>query len=406
MSAPRVFGPIRQLATFAGVAANQGRRPTTEDLSIVDDGAVAVDDKGQIVWVGAARNLPASVGALGARIDSLWLPALVECHTHFLFAGSRARDFALRAIGQSYADVAKSGGGILSTVRSTREASDATLESLGKQRLAAFAAKGTAVVEGKTGYALSWEHELRCLETLQRLDGTHGVRVISTFLPAHAVPPEYRGRKDDYVEELCTRWIPDVGRRKLARFADVFVEAGYFDLSDAKRIAAAAKAAGLGLKVHADQFHDSGATQLAVELGAVSVDHGDHAAPSAVAALAKSETVAVLLPGASLYAGTPFPPARKFLDAGAVVALSTDFNPGTSPTTNLPLMTTLGCTQLKMTVAESLAAVTYAAAKALGVADQFGSLQAGKTFTVASFDVSNVEEIPARFGEVEAKLVR
>lgn len=403
---PRVFGPIRRLATFAGVAAKNGRKPEREDLTLVDDAAVAVDVDGNVLWIGKARSLPESLGFARSPIDELWMPALVDCHTHFLFGGDRANEFAMRAGGMSYGDVAKAGGGILSTMKATRQTTDAELLRLGRERLGAFARRGVAIVEGKTGYALSWEHELRCLEAYRALDGHEGVAVVATFLPAHAVPPEFRGRKKDYVDLLTETWIPAVGAKKLARFADVFVENGYFDLDDARRIAAAARTAGLRLKVHADQFHDSGATALAVDLGAASVDHGDFASADAVRDLAGSETVAVLLPGASLYAGTPFPPARKFLDAGAVVALSTDFNPGTSPTTNLPLMATLGCTQLKMTVPEALAAITYAAAKALGLESTYGSLEPGKRFAVAAFDLATPEDLPARFGEVVGRVVR
>jgi imidazolonepropionase len=406
MKAPRVHGPIRRLVTMAGVAAKHGRKPSVEDLSVIDDAAIAVDADGNVRWIGEARHLPASLGMARAPVDELWFPGWVDCHTHFLFAGSRAHDFARRSTGMSYAEVARAGGGILSTVRATREASEDELLALGRERLAAFARRGVAVVEGKTGYALALDSELRCLDAYRKLDGHEGVEVLATFLPAHAVPPEYRGRKSEYVDELCARWIGTVGERRLARFADVFVEDGYFDLDDARRIGVAAKAAGLGLKIHADQFHDAGATALAVELGATSVDHGDHASAAAIATLADSETVAVMLPAASLYAGTPFPPARKFLDAGAIVALSTDFNPGTSPTTNLPLVTTLGCTQLKMTVPEALAAVTFAAAKALGLSATHGSLEVGKKFVATAFTVPTVDDVPASFGEITARIVR
>jgi imidazolonepropionase len=220
-------------------------------------------------------------------------------------------------------------------------------------------------------------------------------------MPAHATPPEFRGRTDEYVDVICREWIPEVGKRKRAVFFDAFIEEGFFSVAQGKKMAEAAVAHGFKLKFHCDQFHDIGATDLALEMKAASADHLDFISAANIEKFAKSETVAVLLPGSSLFMGSAYPPARKLIDAGARVALSTDYNPGTSPTRNLPLMTTLACSQMKMTVPEAIAAITYNAAAALGLEDKVGSLQEGKLFRACQLKSPSFEALPYSFGELE-----
>jgi imidazolonepropionase len=220
-------------------------------------------------------------------------------------------------------------------------------------------------------------------------------------LPAHAIPPEFRGRNDEYVSVICKEWIPEVSKKKLARFFDVFIEDGYFTLSQTQKLFEAAKGHGFDLKIHSDQFTDLGGTSLALEMGATSCDHLERISKENIRKFGNSETVAVLLPGASLFTGTPYPPARELIDAGARVALSTDYNPGTCPSRNLPLMTTIACSQMKMTVAEAITAITYNAAVALKLEDRLGSIEVGKEFRICQLKAESYEVLPYCFGELD-----
>jgi imidazolonepropionase len=318
-----------------------------------------------------------------------------------VYGGTRHGDYAKRCSGMTYQQVAEQGGGILSTLRHTREASFAELLELGHQELKRFQKFGVGVLEIKSGYGLSLESELKLLKVIEALAQSTSVRIVSTFLPAHATPPEFKGRTDEYVDVICKEWIPEVAKKKLATFFDAFVEVGYFDVPQTRKMCQVAKDHGFQIKLHTDQFNDIGATALAVEVGAVSCDHLDRLGGENLKKLAKSETVAVLCPGASLFTGTGLPPARALIDEGARVAVSTDYNPGTCPSRNLPLMTTLACSQMKMTVPEALAAVTYNAAAALRLEKEFGTIEIGKPFRVCTLKGDSYEVLPYCFGEVE-----
>lgn len=400
-----LYENISQCVTMAGVAAKKGRHITREDLGIIENAAMVVDTASNTIqWVGSNDQIPKEFLEIVNTYSGegeVWLPELVECHTHIVHAGSRHHDYALRCEGKTYQQVAEEGGGILRTLAYTREATLAELIEAGAAEIERFHRYGVGTIEIKSGYGLSLESELKILECIQELQQQTAVMLVPTFMPGHATPPEFRGKTDEYVDIICKEWIPAVAEKNWATFFDVFVEENYFSVEQARKMCIAAREAGFRLKLHCDQFKDLGGTQLAVELGAVSVDHMDNSSDASIAALAKSDTVAVLCPGASLFTGTPFAPARKLIDQGARVALSTDYNPGTSPTRNLPLMTTIACSQMKMTMAEALAAVTYNAAAALGLEEEVGSLQAGRSFRSCQLKAESFEVLPYCFGELE-----
>lgn len=400
-----LYEHITQCVTLSGVAKKKGRHPTAADLDAIEDAAVVVDnDKGIVAWVGAMADLPKEYRDIVHTYSGegeVWLPELVECHTHMVYAGQRHHDYSLRCQGKTYQDVADAGGGILSTLAHTREASLDELIEAGQSELERFQRYGIGTIEVKSGYGLSLESEIKILETVKELSGLSSVALVPTFMPAHAIPPEFKGRADDYVETICKEWIPAIAEKRLAIFFDVFVEDGYFSTTQAKRLCETAKEAGFKLKLHCDQFKDLGGTTLAIELGATSVDHLDVVSAENIKRLGESDTVGVLCPGASLFTGTPLAPARKLIDAGARVAISTDYNPGTCPSRNLPLMTTIACSQMKLTIAEAIAAVTYNAAAALGLEEKLGSIEPGKPFRTCQLKASSYEVLPYCFGELE-----
>ncbi len=401
-----LYENIGQIVTMRGVAAKRGRHPQAEDLSIIEHAAIAIDLETQTIqWLGKMGEVPKEYQDPDQREDcagAVWLPELVECHTHLVFAGERHKDYGKRCAGKSYQEIAADGGGILSTMNATREATPDELLERAIRELDRFQRYGVGCVEIKTGYGLTWESELKQLRVIRRLQQESSVKIVSTFLPAHAIPPEFKGRADDYVKVMIDEWIPEVGKQKLAEFFDVFIENGYFSLAQAEKLCMAAKEHGLKIKIHGEQFTDLNSAEYAARIGATSIDHLDQVSDKGIAALAKSDTVGVLCPGASLFLGTAYPPARKLIDAGARVAISTDFNPGTCPSRNLPLMTTLACSQMKMTVPEALAAVTYNAAAALNLENEFGVLDVGRAFRVTTLKgASSADSLPYSFGELD-----
>lgn len=408
----RVFTGIRQCLTLAQAAAQQGRHPDITSLSRLEDAACVVDAQSRIEWIGNRSELPPSFltstdVSVSDRGGAIWLPSLIECHTHCVYGGTRHRDYGLRCGGKTYAEIAALGGGILSTVAATRASSETELLASAREHLAAFRKFGIGVVEIKTGYGLDWETENKSLRVIRALQKESRLPIIPTFLPAHATPPEFLGRADAYVDQICESWIPKVAREKSARFFDVFIEQGYFSLAQAERLMRAATEAGLKIKAHVDQFTDLGGTSFAVERGAVSCDHLDQVSEKGIRDLADSQTVAVLLPGASCFTGTPYPPVRQLIEAGARVALSTDFNPGTCPSHNLPLMATLSCSQMGMSMPEAIVAMTLNAAAALDLQSDFGSLEVGKVFAVTELPMSedSFENLIYRFGESPTEVV-
>jgi imidazolonepropionase len=361
------------------------------DVHPVRDAALAFRD-GQITWVGRARDLPARVqdGESWDAQGRLVIPGLVDAHTHLAFGGWRVGDFVARIRGDSYRDIARRGGGIVSTVKQTRAADREALYARCRGFLKGMLALGVTTVEAKSGYGLDLRTEARVLAVYAALDRRGPQRLVPTYLGAHVVPPEYRARRARYVE-LCTRAIADLAAGGLARFVDVFVEETAFSPAEARRLAAAARAAGLGLKLHVDQLSGGGGAELAAELGAVSADHLEHVSRRGIRALARAGVVGVCLPLASLYLGGRPAPARALVDGGVPLAVASDFNPGSAPSYHLPLALTLACTQLRLQPAEAVKAATSCAARAVGLSDRVGSLEVGKAADFVVVDAPDEE---------------
>jgi len=365
---------IGQLLTMSGPAWGEGIEP----LGLVSRAAlVAVE--GRVVWRGAELDLPAEYSGFPAMDaqGAVVMPGLVECHTHLLFAGDRSHEFELRCLGASYERIAEAGGGILNTMKATRSASKAELVGLGVERLGRFLGYGVTTVEAKTGYGLERETEFRMLEAARELNSHSEFEVVSTFLAAHTVPPEFKANRGEYVRLVCQEWIPEVARLGLAEFVDVFSEAGAFTLAETEQVFQSARAAGLRLKIHSEQLTHSGATRLGASYGCVSADHLEFIDEEDAQALAASSTIAVLLPGATAFLGKKnYAPAHLLRKHGVTVAVSTDFNPGSSHTMNMWLMGTLGCAYYGMTPAQMLNAMTRGAALAL-CREDLGTLDSG-----------------------------
>ena len=369
---------LAQVATPAGTAAPL-RGDALNDVDWIDDAYVLVAG-GTIAAVGAMRDLGPIDGDV-VEIDGRGrcaVPGLVDCHTHACFAGDRVEEFALRASGATYEELHAAGGGIMATVRATRDASEPELEAAVRRHRAWMRAHGTTTFEAKSGYGLDRDTELASLRAVRAAGG------VPTWLGAHAVPPEFDGDGDAYLEFALGEVLPDAAR--LAVAADVFLERGAFDAAQARRYLEACGAAGLALRLHGDQFTEGGAVPLALELRARSVDHLEATGADGIATLAASDVVGVLLPLSALSLGRPMPPARALVDAGAAVALATDFNPGSAFAESLPLACGLACTQLKLSPAEALAACTVNAAFVLGLAERKGRLALGYDADVVLLD--------------------
>ena len=369
------------------------------DCGLLQDGAIVMEN-GRIAWVGPAANLPA-LPATTARHDlggRLITPALIDCHTHLVHGGDRAREFELRLQGASYEQIAREGGGILSTVAATRAASEAALIDAALPRLDALIAEGTAVVEIKSGYGLDPETELKMLRAARRLGQMRPVRVVTSYLGAHACPPEFRDRKDAYIDEVCIPALHRAHAEGLVDAVDGFCEGIAFDTAQIARVFDAARALGLPVKLHAEQLSHTGGTALAARYGALSADHVEYATAEDARAMAAAGTVAVLLPGAfyTLHE-TQAPPVAAFRAAGVAMALSTDCNPGSSPLSSLLLAMNMGCTLFRLTPAEALAGVTTHAARALGLAD-CGRIAPGLRADLAVWNVSRPAELAWRIG--------
>lgn len=330
------------------------------------------------------------------------LPGFVDSHTHLIHAASRAEEYELKIEGASYEEIARKGGGILNSVKKLRAASAEALKKRALAALRELASYGTTTVEAKSGYGLDVTSELKILKLQRELNSEQPLEIVSTFLGAHVVPAEFRGEPDGaerYIALLTGQMLPEVVNEGLAEFCDVFCDRGAFTRAEARRVLTAAKEHGLVPRLHAEQLSRTGATQLAVELAAASCDHLEKVNRADMRALAKSQTVATLLPGCDFHLGwKTYAPARRLIEAGAVVGLATDYNPGTSPTVSMPMVLSLACTQLRMTPAEAITAATINAAYALRREKRVGSLEVGKAADLAVFEVEDYREIPYYFG--------
>jgi imidazolonepropionase len=395
-----------ELVTLRGAVPRRGRE--LAELEIIRDGALIVRG-GMIAAVGTRKELRRHGFARGARRMDLGgrvvLPGFVDSHTHLVFAACRADEYEKKIAGASYEEIARAGGGIVSSVAKLRAASAKELRARALGFLRRFAEHGTTTLEAKSGYGLDTKSELMTLAVNRELAQSQPLEIVSTFLGAHVVPPEFRGEEngaDEYVSLICKEMLPKIAAKKLADFCDVFCDRGAFTVAQARKVLETAQKLGMPSRLHAEQLAHTGATKLAVELGAASADHLEQIDDADIQALAGSNTVATLLPGCSLHLGgehaTHCAPARKLIEAGTIVALATDFNPGTSPTLSMSMILSLACSHLRMTPAEAIAAATINAAYSLQRADHIGSLEVGKSADLAAFDVADYREIPYYFG--------
>lgn len=407
---PHISTVIRHIGQLVTVA--QRALPGAHgSLQVISDAALAVHE-GKIVWIGsdndiepilqdATANSTHEISIIDAH-SAVITPGLVDSHTHLVFAGDRAGEFHLRRDGTTYGDLLTQGRGILTTVQATRNANSETLIELALARLETMRIHGTTTVEVKTGYGLDFATEERCLRLIQQLDDLqysrrhNRIHLVSTFLGAHSIPPDYRERREAYVDLVVEHMLPAfVG---LTQFCDVFCEREAFTLAESRRILTRAKELGYSLKIHADQLSASGGSRLAAELGAVSADHLDYASDADLDALREAGVVATLLPGCSYTLRSPYPSARRLLDRGLYVALATDFNPGTSYCENLQMILGLAMSAMHMTLEEAIAAVTIHAARALALHDQIGSIEVGKRCELAFWSIRDYREIGYHFG--------
>jgi imidazolonepropionase len=366
-------------------------RETGTAYGAIEHAALAWKD-GTIQFAGPQSQLPGNPDTLASRVESLgnaWItPGLIDCHTHLVFAGNRAEEFDLRLNGASYEEIARAGGGIVSTVTRTRAASDDNLFAQSLRRARALLADGATTIEIKSGYGLDLDSEIKMLHTARRIGDELGISVRTTFLGAHAVPPEFAGRQSDYVDEVCIRMLPAIANEGLADAVDAFCETIAFTPSETRRVFETARALGLPVKLHADQLSDSGGAALVAEFGGLSADHLEYTSEAGVQAMAAAGTVAVMLP-AAFYTlrESRLPPLDRFRAHGVPIAVATDVNPGTSPVLSLRQAMNMACTLFRMTPEEALRGATVHAARALGLGDR-GTLEAGKR---ADFVVWNIE---------------
>jgi imidazolonepropionase len=380
------------------------------ELGLIEDGSIWMES-GLIQAVGTTKELEKLYADRMHEAEvfdatgHLVTPGLVDPHTHVVYGGSREREFEMRLEGATYMDIMNGGGGIHATTRMTREASEEELMEQTIRRLDSFLAHGVTTVEGKSGYGMNLETELKQLRVMKKLQEEHPIDLVPTFMGAHAVPKDYKGREDEFVDHLINDMLPIVAEEKLAEFNDVFCEKGVFTPEQSERILKAGKKYGLIPKIHADEIEPYGGAELAAKIGAISAEHLLKASEEGIQAMAKSGTIACLLPATALYLREDAAPGRRMVDEGVAVAISTDCNPGSSPTTSMPLVMNLACISMRLTPAEALTAATYNAACAINRQEKIGSLEVGKQADVVLWNVENYQELQYLFGVNHVKTV-
>ena len=374
----KVYRNISCLVSNKEMPHKNGIRPIESHLGIIKNAALVYSTKKGVLWLGKDKNLSKKFSKLSYYNCKNFVayPGFVDSHTHLIFDGNRAEEYSMRMEGKTYDQIAKAGGGILSTVKYTRKASDQRLYDLGKKRINEAYKFGVRLMEAKSGYGLSENSEIKILKILKKLKNSK-VKIRATCLAAHAVPQEYKRKKQAWIKKICESILPKVKKEGLAQYVDVFCDEGYFSIEDTKKIFNAAKKLNFFLKLHGDELKNTGAAELAVKMNALSVDHLLKVSKKGIQALANSSTIATLLPGTSLFLKEEPAPARALIDAGASVALATDFNPGSCTTQNLPLIATLASIHLKMTMPEIITAITWNGARAMGMEKIYGTLLPG-----------------------------
>ena len=392
---------IKQLVTVSSNGSRVKTGKEMQNIGLIENAAVLVDyDK--ISWFGRMEDL--SMGSLKEAdvldcIHKVVMPGFVDSHTHLVFAGSRENEFAMRSAGSSYREIASKGGGILNTVQNVRNASKKDLKKNARKHLNALLKHGTTTVEIKSGYGLDMDNEVKMLEAIGELNSEEILTIVPTFLGAHAVPPEFAEKKNEYVLEITEKMIPYIVRKNLAAFCDAFCETGYFDGDDCRKILLTGIRNGIPAKLHADELSSGGGAEIAAEVGAVSVDHLEHISDVGISALAKTGIIATLLPGVSFFLNHQYAPARKMIDAGVAVALASDFNPGSCMSYSMPMITTIACTHMHMSPEETISASTLNAAAALNLSHELGSIEIGKRADIIVLDIPNYKFLPYHFGE-------
>lgn len=381
----------RQLVT----AAPTGQK---DDLGVLENTSVIIEGDRIISILPSSEVRPRVGDTVIDCANQIILPGFVDSHTHAVFAGVRADEFAMRVAGKSYQEIAEAGGGINNSVRAVRAATLDELVNVSRPRLDAALRSGTTTIEIKSGYGLDTENEIKLLEAARAVADESPIEVHTTFLGAHAVPPEFQGRQSDYVKYIISDMLPAIAARDLAESCDVFCDQGYFTVDESEKILAAAKKLGLRAKVHADELAETGGAEMAARVGALSADHLLCVSDDGIAALRDAGVVATLLPGTAYFLGLPYAPARRLLDAGCTVALASDFNPGSSPTSNMQMIISLACTQMKMTIGEAITGATLNGAKALGLVENIGSIEIGKQADMLVCDIEDYREMGYWFG--------
>ncbi|MFD6440238.1 imidazolonepropionase [Peribacillus sp. NPDC060186] len=398
------------LATLASEKKGPRSKEAMSDLGLIEDGSLWMEN-GLIQAVGTTKEIEELFADRLHEAEvfdasgHLVTPGLVDPHTHVVYGGSRASEFEMRLEGATYMDIMNAGGGIHATTRMTREASEEELMEQTIRRLDSFLAHGVTTVEGKSGYGMNLETELKQLRVMKKLQEKHPIDLVPTFMGAHAVPKEFKGREDDFVEHLINDMLPIVAKEKLAEFNDVFCEKGVFTPEQSERILEAGKNYGLIPKIHADEIEPYGGAELAAKIGAISAEHLLKASEEGIQDMAKSGTIACLLPATALYLREEAAEGRRMIDEGVAVAISTDCNPGSSPTTSMPLVMNLACISMRLTPAEALTAATYNAACAINRQEKVGSLEVGKQADVVLWNVENYQELQYLFGVNHVKSV-
>jgi imidazolonepropionase len=393
-----------ELVTCSGFAAKKGQ--AMSEVGIIADGAIVIE-QGQILRVGLTEDVMSELIGSGKDLSGFTiidaaskavLPGFVDSHTHLVFGGYRAEEFAWRLKGDSYMNILQRGGGILSTVAATRSASRAELAGAALKRLDSMLAFGVTTVEGKSGYGLDRDTEIKQLEVMAELNRQHPLEVVPTFMGAHATPPEYKGREDDYIDFILKEVVPEVAGRRLAEFCDVFCEKNVFSVAQSRHLLTKAQESDLKSKLHADEIVRLGGAELAAEIGAVSADHLLHASGEGLAAMAQANVVATLLPTTALSLREPYARGRQMIDAGCAVALATDFNPGSCFSESIPLVAALAALFMNLTPEEIVTALTINGAAALGRAQTIGSLDPGKQGDVVILEHPSYRFIPYHLG--------
>ncbi|WP_080847060.1 imidazolonepropionase [Cytobacillus gottheilii] len=392
-----------EIITLKGSDKGPRTKEGMSELAILENGCVLIDQD-QISAVGTLEELEQDYSHLLEQAEvidaagKVVMPGLVDCHTHLVHGGTRENEFNMRLNGASYMEIMNAGGGIHSTAKSTRNASFEELYDKAYRHLNEFLKYGITTVEAKSGYGLDWEHEKKQLEVAKKLQDTHAVDVISTFMGAHAVPREFKGREDEFVDIIVHQMLPKVAEEKLAEFNDVFCEKGVFTPEQSRRILEAGKQYGLTPKIHADEIEPYEGSELAAEVGAISAEHLLVASDEGIRRMAEAGTIGVLLPGTAFFLRAPFARGRLMIDCGVPIAISTDFNPGSSPTISLPFIMNLACMNMGLTLEEVLTASTINAAYAINRGHLIGSLEPGKKADILILNVSNYKQLQYYYG--------